>query len=99
MRNSIDEVKNRFEMAKEVISELEVRENFRTQGKKMEEKQAESCGIMLVQQYMCNRPPKKRGKREKGRKKIFAKIMAENFPNLMKALIYKSKKLNRHQLR
>ena len=30
MRNSIDEVKNRFEMAKEVISELEVRENFRT---------------------------------------------------------------------
>lgn len=30
---------------------------------------------------------------------IFEQIMAENFPNLMKAFIYKSKKLNRHQLR
>lgn len=73
MRNSIGELKNRFEMAKEVISELEVRENLRTQGKKMEEKQAESCGIMSVWQYMCNGPPKRRGKREKGRKKYLQK--------------------------
>lgn len=39
MRNSIGELKNRFEMAKEIISEPEVRENLRTQGKKIEEKQ------------------------------------------------------------
>ena len=29
MRNLIGELKNRFEMAKEVISELEVRDNLR----------------------------------------------------------------------
>ena len=32
-----------------------------------------------------------RGKRAE---KMLKKIMAENFPNLMKTLIYKSKKLN-----
>ena len=30
MRNSTGELKNRFEMAEEIISELEVRENLRT---------------------------------------------------------------------
>ena len=30
MRNLIGELKNRFEMAKEIISGLEVRENLRT---------------------------------------------------------------------
>ena len=78
MRNLIGELKNRFEMAKEVISELEVRDNLRIQGKKMEEKQAESCGIMSVQQCMCNGPPKRRGKREKRKERKAGKNICQN---------------------
>lgn len=38
-------------------------------------------------------------KRVKRAEKMFEKIMAENFPHLMKTLTYKCKMLNRHQLR
>ena len=85
MNTTLEEFNSRTTEAEEWIRDLEdrmveitaVKQNIR---KKMQKKK--KCKKLLGQHYMHQRGPIRRREREKGLKKIFEEIIAENFPNM-----------------
>ena len=81
IKNSLEGLDSRFELAEERINKLE--------DKSIETMQAEEQrGKKYTKTPVVEVPEKKW---ERGAERTFEEIMAENFPNLKKALIYTRK--------
>lgn len=100
IKNSLKGLKNVLELAEVRVSKLEYKSTdypvWRTERKKNEEKKPQTfMGSDQVYQHMHNGRPRRR---EEGGRKNIRRNIGQNFPNLIKKLIWTSKGLHKPQV-